>query len=122
MGLVVSLYCLFIDLLFMLYLLIGDFGVGCGFVVWLYWWVLVVFVVCLLVCGLAVAFLCCMFDWFGVGVVCGFWVCCLFCLIVILIVYRVFGGWLVVAFRWFVCLVLGGCGLVGLHLLLCCSW
>lgn len=33
MGLVVSLYCLFIDLLFMLYLLIGDFGVGCGFVV-----------------------------------------------------------------------------------------
>lgn len=53
------------------------------------------FVVCLLVYGLAVAFLCCMFDWFGVGVVCGFWVCCLFCLIVILIVYRVFGvGWL----------------------------
>lgn len=33
MGLVVSLYCLFIDLLFMLYLLIGDFGVGCRFVV-----------------------------------------------------------------------------------------
>lgn len=33
MGLVVSLYCLFIDFLFMLYLLIGDFGVGCEFVV-----------------------------------------------------------------------------------------
>lgn len=106
----------------MLYLLIGDFGVGCEFVV------LVVLVgaggVCCLLISLwlVVAFLCCMFDWFGVGVVCGFWVCCLFCLIVILIVYRVFGGWLVVAFRWFVCLALGGCGLVGLHLLLCCSW
>lgn len=68
------------------------------------------FVVCLLVYGLVVAFLCCMFDWFGVEAVCGFWVCCLFCLIVILIVYRVFGGWLVVAFRWFVCLVLGVVG------------
>lgn len=73
MGLVVLLYCLFIDLLFMLYLLVGDFGVGCGFVV------LVVLVgaggVCCLLISLwlVVVFLCCMFDWFGVGVVCGFW-------------------------------------------------